>query len=102
YFAACITALMNFMPFGVPKPVTLSQPAPVVSEESVPNVSTSHLVDDGLLYRALTYRVTGPGAASASGLSNTGGLGGLLITPKTFSSVSIGFTFTSVIALLLS
>ncbi len=41
-------ALTNACPLGVPTPVTLSQPTAVVSEESVPNVSTSHRVEKGL------------------------------------------------------
>ncbi|MEY2491763.1 MAG: hypothetical protein QOH24_714, partial [Verrucomicrobiota bacterium] len=36
-------ALIKTVPFGVPSPVTLSHPVPVVSELSVPNVSTKYL-----------------------------------------------------------
>src|SRR5271168_4051422 len=45
YLSAFRTALMNAEPFGVPRPVTLSQPGPVVREESVPKVNTSQRVD---------------------------------------------------------
>jgi hypothetical protein len=42
-------ALTKFTPFGVPTPVTLSQPGPVVSDVSVPKVRTNHRVENGLL-----------------------------------------------------
>jgi hypothetical protein len=38
----CVMALMKFIPFGVPTPVTLSQPGVTLSDESVPKVSTNH------------------------------------------------------------
>src|SRR6266446_257076 len=46
-------ALTKLTPFGVPTPVTLSQPGPVVSDVSVPKVITNQRVENGLLYRAL-------------------------------------------------
>jgi|SRR5579864_6961917 len=39
---------MNGKPFGVPKPVTLSHPGPVVSNESVPKTKTSQRVEEEL------------------------------------------------------
>jgi hypothetical protein len=42
-------ALTKFAPLGVPRPVTLSQPGPVVRDVSVPNVMTNQLVENGLL-----------------------------------------------------
>ena len=42
---AATTALMNANPFGVPKPVTLSHPGPVVRDESVPKTNTSQRVE---------------------------------------------------------
>ena len=42
---AATAALMNANPFGVPKPVTLSHPGPVVRDESVPNTNTSQRVE---------------------------------------------------------
>ena len=42
-------AVTKFAPLGVPRPVTLSQPGPVVREASVPKVMTNQLVEDGLL-----------------------------------------------------
>ena len=44
YFAAALTAVIKFAPFGVPSPVTLSYPGPVVSEVSVPKLITYHRV----------------------------------------------------------
>ena len=74
YFAAA-AAVTKFSPFGVPNPVTLSHPGPVVSEVSVPNVRT-YQRDESPLNSVLTYSVVLPrGAASASGVSKTGGLG---------------------------
>src|SRR5215831_6374049 len=42
-------AFTKFIPFGVPTPVTLSHPGPTIREESVPNVTTNHRVENGLL-----------------------------------------------------
>ena len=42
-------AVTKFKPLGVPTPVTLSQPGPVVSELSVPKVMTNQRVENGLL-----------------------------------------------------
>lgn len=39
----------KFTPFGVPTPVTSSQPAPVCKDESVPKVMTYQRVEYGLL-----------------------------------------------------
>ena len=39
--------------FGVPRPVTSSHPGPVLSDESVPKVNTSHRVEVGLWNSAL-------------------------------------------------
>jgi hypothetical protein len=39
----------NAFPFGVPKPVTLSQPILVLSDESVPKVMISHSKSKALL-----------------------------------------------------
>ena len=90
---------MNAAPFGVPSPVTLSQPGPVVSDESVPNVNTSQRVEVLLWNNALTNNfVFSKGCAKAAALSNVV-FGGLIISPVTFSRVSIGLTLTSVIAL---
>ena len=47
------SALTKLAPLGVPTPVTLSQPTPVVSEVSVPKVITNQRVENGLLYNAL-------------------------------------------------
>ncbi len=41
----CVTAVTKFNPSGTPTPVTLSQPAPVVSPVSVLNVITYQRVD---------------------------------------------------------
>ena len=49
----CAIALTKLRGFGVPTPVTLSQPTAVLRDESVPNVITAHEVEDGSLYRAL-------------------------------------------------
>ena len=46
--AAATTALMKAEPLGVPNPVTLSQPGPVIRDESVPKVNTSQRVEAGL------------------------------------------------------
>jgi hypothetical protein len=46
-------AFTKLKPLGVPTPVTLSQPGPVVSDVSVPKVITNQRVENGLLYRAL-------------------------------------------------
>ena len=51
--AAFVTAFIKLRPFGVPSPVTLSQPSAVFSDVSVPNVSTNQRVENGLLYIAL-------------------------------------------------
>lgn len=42
-------ALTKFAPFGVPTPVTSSQPTLVISDESVPKVITNQRVENGLL-----------------------------------------------------
>ena len=90
---------MNDMPFGVPSPVTLSQPGPVASEESVPNVNTSQRVDEELWNSALTNRIVGGwGPAKAAALWKDGGFGGLKIVPATLRKVSVSFTSTSVMA----
>lgn len=82
YFAAA-TAVTKLAPFGVPKPVTLSHPGPVVSELSVPKVSTFQRVEIPL-NSALTYSVVLPkGAASESADSVTAGLGGMRVIPVT-------------------
>ena len=47
--AYCATAVTKFSASGVPTPVTLSQPGPVTSDESVPNVMTNQRVENGLL-----------------------------------------------------
>jgi hypothetical protein len=96
YLSAFKTALMNAEPFGVPRPVTLSQPGPVVRDESVPKVKTSQRVDAVLWNNALTNSfVLSKGCARAEALSNvTGALGGLKMKPVTSSKVSIGFRFT--------
>jgi hypothetical protein len=44
YFAPA-TAVTKFMPFGVPSPVTLSHPGPVVSELSVPKLMAYQRVE---------------------------------------------------------
>lgn len=54
-------AFTNACPFGVPTPVTLSQPTAVVTEESVPKLRTSHLVDGALEQRSVVHG--GAGAA---------------------------------------
>jgi hypothetical protein len=53
YFESATTCLMNGTAFGVPRPVTLSHPGPVVSDESVPKVNTSQRVDAALWNSAL-------------------------------------------------
>ena len=45
----CATPFTKFKPLGVPTPVTLSHPGPVVSDVSVPNVITNQRVEKGLL-----------------------------------------------------
>jgi hypothetical protein len=45
----CPTALTKFSASGAPTPVTASHPGVVTSDESVPNVSTNHRVENGLL-----------------------------------------------------
>ena len=79
YLTAFTTLLMNVNPFGVPRPVTLSQPGPVAKEESVPKVNTSQRVDDELwnicAYKSLSWAVEVLLALPA--LSKTGGFGGL-------------------------
>src|SRR5271154_6388542 len=91
---------MNAEPFGVPRPVTLSQPGPVAREESVPKVKTSQRVDAVLWNNALTNSfVFSKGCARADALSNvTGALGGLKMKPFTSSKVSVGFRLTSIMA----
>src|SRR5580704_19540670 len=100
YLSAFKTALMNAEPFGVPRPVTLSQPGPVVRDESVPKVNTSQRVDVELWNNALINRVVFcRGFARAEALSRVmGAVGGLKMNPLTSSRVSIGFRFTSIIA----
>jgi len=49
YSNYCAIAFMKLAPLGVPTPVTLSQPGPVVSDVSVPNVITNQRVENGLL-----------------------------------------------------
>src|SRR5580692_351598 len=100
YFSAFKTALMNAEPFGVPRPVTLTQPGPVVSDESVPKVNTSQRVDAVLWNNALINSfVFSRGCARADALSTVmGALGGLKMKPLTLSKVSTGFRFTSIIA----
>src|ERR1700677_1146896 len=72
YCTALTTLSTNGAPFGVPSPVTLSQPGPVVSDESVPNENTAHAVE--LLWNnALTKSfVFCKGSTSAAALSNVG------------------------------
>ena len=53
FFDSATTCWMNGTASGVPTPVTLSQPGPVVSDESVPKVNTSQRVEDALWNRAL-------------------------------------------------
>jgi hypothetical protein len=52
-FCYWVIAFIKLKPLGVPRPVTLSQPGPVVSDVSVPKVITNQLVEKGLLQRAL-------------------------------------------------
>jgi len=90
FVAAATTALMKVNPFGVPRPVTLSHPGPVVSDESVPKTKTSQRVELELWKSALTKFAVFPsvhggsaqfaGAARSLGLSwmIAGGLGGVL------------------------
>ena len=62
---------MKVSPFGVPNPVTLSHPGPVVSDVSVPKTKTSQRVEEELWKSALTKFVVLPsehgGAAHADG-----------------------------------
>ena len=96
-----MTCLMNVAPFGLPKPVTLSQPGPVDREESVPKVMTYQLVEEGLWYSALTNRVVGGcGAARNNALRFWFGFGGFLITPVTLFLVAAAVGLTSRKALL--
>jgi len=53
YGTAATTSFTKVSPFGVPRPVTLSHPRPVVNDESVPKVRTNQRVENGLLYMAL-------------------------------------------------
>ena len=46
-------ASMNSMPFGVPKPVTLSHPLVTINEVSVPKLMTSSTAPSAKLHRAL-------------------------------------------------
>ena len=81
---------MNGKPFGVPNPVTLSHPGPVVSDESVPKTNTSQRVEEELWKSALTKFVVFPsvhgGAAQFDGAARpfavswmmVGGFGGVL------------------------
>ena len=63
--------MRNGKPFGVPNPVTLSHPGPVVSDESVPKTKTSQRVEEELWKSALTKFVVFSsehgGAAQADG-----------------------------------
>src|SRR5277367_723338 len=93
---------MKDRPLGVPRPVALSQPGPVVSDESVPNVKTSQRVEVELWKSALMNpkrETFSSGCAKNCALSNVGAVGGLRINPVTFAKVLAGFTFTSVMAL---
>ena len=83
---------MKANPFGVPKPVTLSHPGPVVRDESAPKTKTSQRVEVELWNSALTKLIVFPrvhggaaqsaGAARSRGLSwmTVGGFGGVLGT----------------------
>src|SRR6516165_5914627 len=84
YFKCSTSCPTKAEALGVPTPVTLSHSGPVVNEESVPKVNTSQRVEIGLWNKALMYFFVLPsGAASASGVSIAGGLGGLKIVPDT-------------------